>query len=430
VARTTPAPGDAGQGRHVVALPAGPTIPDIVGREAELAALEAFVRDDLQGPAAFVLEGQAGIGKSTLWLSGVEYAHSNGLRVYSARPAEAERSLAHVVLGDLFEEALDDVLPALAPPRRRALEVALLRDQTPSDPVDRRALAVAVRDVLQLLSDGKTILIAIDDVQWVDASSSGALAFALRRLAADVRVLLARRLADRGRQSTEPEWVLGQERVQRLPVTPLSAGALHRILHDRLGRPFARQTLLRIHERSDGNPFFALELARALGSDVDPLAPLPVPETLEELLRARIAGLPPSTHEALALVAALGTASDSMLERAGVAPAALEPAVSAHVIAREDRSLGYTHPLLSSVVYRDLGDKRRLVHARIARLVEDPGCRRRRRARRCRSPRRGSWRVCHCGRARRARPPPDSAGGARRSSSAGAGGGSGPSGRR
>ena len=112
-----------------------------------------------------------------------------------------------------------------------------------------------------------------------------------------------------------------------MPVGPLSAGALHRVLHDRLGIPFPRQTLLRIHERSDGNPFFALELARALDADVDPLAPLPVPETLEELLRARIAGLPASTHEALAVVAALGTTSDSFLERADVAPDALEPAV-------------------------------------------------------------------------------------------------------
>ena len=104
----------------------------------------------------------------------------------------------------------------------------------------------------------------IDDVQWLDASSSSALAFALRRLAPNqVLVLLARRLAD-GAQASQLERALAPERVQRLPVGPLSAGALHRVLRDRLGRPFARQTLLRIHERSDGNPFFALELARAL----------------------------------------------------------------------------------------------------------------------------------------------------------------------
>ena len=208
VPRTTPASVDAGQDRHDVALPGGATIPDIVGREEELAALRTFVEGAPQGPAAFVLEGQAGIGKSTLWLAGVDYAQTHGLRVFSSRPAEAERSLAHVVLGDLFEDVLDEVLPELQVPRRRALEVALLRDETSSDPVDHRALAVAVRDVLQLLSDSKTILIAIDDVQWLDASSSAALAFALRRLAPNqVLVLLARRLAD-GAQASQLERAL------------------------------------------------------------------------------------------------------------------------------------------------------------------------------------------------------------------------------
>ncbi len=349
------------------------TLPEVVGREAELVALRAFVDGDRDGPAALVLEGGAGIGKSTLWRAGVDYAHTQGLRVYSSRPAEAERGLAHVVLGDLFEDALDDVLPALQAPRRRALEVAFLRDRTSSDPVDDRALGVAVRDVLQLLGDGRTILLAIDDVQWLDASSSAALAFALRRLASNrVRVLLARRLADAPGQASGLEHGFAGEQVLRLPVGPLSAGALHRLLRDRLDRRFARQTLLRVHERSGGNPFFALELARALEEDVDPLAPLPVPETLDELLRSRIAGLPPATHAALAIVAALGTTSDAILARAGVAPNALRPALDAHVVTREDAAIRFTHPLLSSLVYRDLGDERRRVHAQIGGLVDDP----------------------------------------------------------
>src|SRR5262249_33488210 len=109
-----------------------------------------------------------------------------------------------------------------------------------------------------------------------------------------------------------------------------------------------------------------------LDADVDPLAPLPVPETLEELLRARIAGLPAFTHEALALAAALGTFPESLLQQAGVPADALEPAAAAHVIEQEDGAIRFTHPLLSSVLYRDLGEKRRTVHARIARIVEDP----------------------------------------------------------
>jgi predicted ATPase len=232
---------------------------EIVGREAELACLDGFVEAVRGAPAAVLLEGEAGIGKSTLWRAGVERARAGGLLVLSSRPAEAERGLAHAGLGDLLEDVIDDVLPALSMARRRAMEVALLRDGASSGPLDDRALAlaVAVRDVLQILSDRRRVLIAVDDVQWLDAPSSSALAFAMRRIgASDVLVLLARRLPD----GSQPSWLdgaLGSERVQRLVLGPLSVGAVHQFLRDRLGRPFARQTLLRIHERSGGNPFFA-----------------------------------------------------------------------------------------------------------------------------------------------------------------------------
>ena len=263
---------------------------EIVGREDELASLHAFVGRAEEGPAALVLEGEAGIGKSTLWLAGVDRARHLGLRVLSSRPAEAERGLAHAGLGDLFDDVLDDVLPALPEPRRRALEVALLLAEAPVDAVDPRALGIATRSALQLLAEEGPVVVAIDDLQWLDASSAGALAFALRRLAANrVLLLLARRLVD-GAQPSGLEQALGADGVQRLPVGPFSVGALHRLLRDRLGTPFARQTLLRIHERSGGNPFFALELARVLDANIDPVQPLPVPEKLDELALASALG--------------------------------------------------------------------------------------------------------------------------------------------
>ena len=345
---------------------------EIVGRDAELRSIRAFVGGVDRAAATLVLEGEAGIGKSTLWLAGVEDARAQGMRVLSSRPAEAERGLAHAGLGDLFEGLLEDVLPALSPPRRRALEAVLLLEEAPDAPVDPRTLAVAVRDALALVSESEPLLIAVDDVQWFDASSSSALAFALRRLVANrVLVLLARRLVA-GTHSTELEHALGAERAERLPVGPLSVGAVHRLLRDGLQRSFARQSLLRIHERSGGNPFFALEVARGLGQDVDPLQPLPVPETLEELVRARVNALPTPTRQALAVVAALGAPSASLLERAGVAAEALEPAVVAHVIERDHDAIRFTHPLLSSVLYQALGDKRRSLHERLARMVDDP----------------------------------------------------------
>lgn len=344
----------------------------IVAREEELSSIYTFVGDVRPGPAALLLEGDAGIGKSTLWLAGVEYARRRGLRVLSARPAEAERHIAHVGLGDLFEDALEEVLPALSTPRRRALEVALLFADAPTDGVDPRALGIAIRSTLQLLTEGRPLLLAIDDLQWLDAPSVRALAFAVRRLPpGQMRLLLARRLVDRA-QPSELEQALGAPTVHLLRVGPLAVRALHRLLRDRLGRPFAHQTLLRILETSGGNPFFALELARLMEADADPVQPLRVPRTLEELVRGRISALPASTRSALALASALGAPLESLLKRAGVSAAALDPAVVGHVIERENGRIRFTHPLLSSVLYRDLGEQRRSVHERIAGIVEDP----------------------------------------------------------
>lgn len=343
----------------------------IVGREEELAAIAAFVKAGTGAPSAMVLEGDAGIGKTTLWRTGVELARGAGMRVLVSRPAEAERSMAHAGLGDLLDGVLDEALPALSLPRQRALRVALLRDDPSGDPVDPRALGVAFRDTLLLLAGPAPVIIAIDDAQWLDSASSSALAFALRRIGPSRVSML---VAQRSLASAPPsalENALG-ERLSRLPVGALSVGAMHQLLHDQLGSRFARQTLLRIHAASGGNPFYATELARSLGSDVDPLQPLPVPATLEGLLRKPIVRLGGPTRDAMALVAALGSTSDAFLERAGIPRNALEPALASRVIEREGGTVRFAHPLLASILYQDLGARRRGLHARVAELVDDP----------------------------------------------------------
>jgi hypothetical protein len=172
----------------------------------------------------------------------------------------------------LFEGVLGDVLPTLAPPRRHALEVALLVEEAHDDPVDHRALAVAVRDVLDVLSDHEPVVVAVDDVQWLDPSSARALAFALRRLGEkNVRVLLARRLGSQASElecSAEARCDRAAQRRRRPPAAQRPAWPIVR-------------TPDTIRSRTVGwNPFFALEIAGALDGDVDPLEPL-LPRTLE-----------------------------------------------------------------------------------------------------------------------------------------------------
>jgi DNA-binding CsgD family transcriptional regulator len=349
---------------------------NVIGRESELGALHAFAdRAAAGGAPALVLAGEAGLGKSTLWLAGVEAARARGLRVLTARPAEAELGIAHAGLGDLLEDAFVDVAGELAPPRRHALEVALLVGGRHHEPLDVRTLAVAVRTALELVAERGPVLLAIDDVQWLDASTTSALAFALRRLhETRVAVLLARRLGD-GAGPPELEGAVG-DRLERLRLTPLSAGAVHRLVQLRLGRSFARPTLLRLHEASGGNPFFALELARALGDAVDPTQPLPVPESLDALVRARLERLPDATRAELLLACAhvRPSAEDVDLD-------ALAPAFADHVLELADGVVRFTHPLLASALYQHASpEARRRAHARLAGSVEEPLARARHRA--------------------------------------------------
>ena len=162
----------------------------VVGRERELAALAAFV--GIGEPAALALEGEAGVGKTTLWLAAVEEAERRGCQVLQSRPAEAEAHLAFAGLGDLLEQALDDAVDALPAPQAEALRVALLLERAGAAPRDERTLGVALLGLLRRLAAERPVLVAVDDVQWLDSATARVLAFAWRRLRSEpVGLLLA-----------------------------------------------------------------------------------------------------------------------------------------------------------------------------------------------------------------------------------------------
>ncbi len=174
---------------------------------------------------------------------------------------------------------------------------------------------------MQLLAEDG-LVVAIDDLQWLDASSASALGFALRRLPDTSMLLLWTRRLDAGEPTSVVETALDSDRIDRIRVGPLSVGATHQLLRARLSRTVSRPTLLRLHEASGGNPFYALELARAaLGADgslADPTQPLPVPERLEELVSTRLDGFTGATRDALVLASAHGRLTVTELGRAGI----------------------------------------------------------------------------------------------------------------
>jgi hypothetical protein len=154
---------------------------EIVGREVELERVSGF------SSGARVLHGDPGIGKTTLWEAGIAAARSRGVRVLVARPSGAEAQLSFAALIDLCEDVDAGALPA---PQREALEVALRRSPAGAPP-EPQAIGLGLRAVLAAQAP---LLVAIDDVQWLDAPPAEALAFAARRLVGEpVGFLLARR---------------------------------------------------------------------------------------------------------------------------------------------------------------------------------------------------------------------------------------------
>ena len=149
----------------------------------------------------------------------------------------------------------------------------------------------------------------------VDPSSAQAIAFAARRLSARVGVLGTARteLSSGG----APSWLQMPEpdAVDRIRLRPLSLGRLHAVLFERLGRRFPRPTVVKIHEISGGNPFYALELAQAM----DPRArssDVTMPRSLTELVRARIGSLTTEAHQLLLTAACLAAPTVELVARA------------------------------------------------------------------------------------------------------------------
>lgn len=151
------------------------------GRALEAAALERFADGLWRRSAAVVVRGEPGIGKTTLWGYALAAAEASGELVLTARCVEAEMPVTMCGLADLLEPVVS-VLDELPIPQGEALAGALGRETGARLPPDRIALPRAVTVALRALSERSPVLVAVDDVQWLDPASARLLAFALRRL--------------------------------------------------------------------------------------------------------------------------------------------------------------------------------------------------------------------------------------------------------
>jgi len=354
-----------------------------VGRDAEAAKISRFLGELPCGPRVLLVEGEAGIGKTTL----LKEAHNTAVRleymVLSASPAEHEAPLDFAGLADLLEWVPAALVDGLPMPQRHAVREAVLRAKPAPRSTDPRTTAAAVLTLLRSLAKKHPVLVVIDDLQWLDTGSACVLSFALRRLRLEpVRLLAAVRTDWSGNMPLLATDSVPAGQVDHLRLRPLSLGAIRELLATRTTPSPGRSLLLRLHETSGGNPLLALELAARTHGDLPPGLPdtSDVSDSLRRLVLGRAAVLPPGPRDVL-LVSSLSAepvlpvicaaARDPATAHAG-----LEAGIRAGLLDAADGKIVFVHPLMRSVVAGEApAADRRAAHRRLAAVVRGPEAR-------------------------------------------------------
>jgi DNA-binding CsgD family transcriptional regulator len=352
----------------------------VIGRIQESARIARFYDLLPEGSRCLLLTGEAGIGKTTLLNWAREAAVDRGYQVLPAAPVESEVPFEFAALSDLFEHVPSAVLDMLPDPQRRAVGVAVFRDQLPDEPVDPRTLATAILHTLRHLAADSPVVLAVDDLPWLDVPSARVLSYVLRRARDTPLGLLA---------TVRVEWsgdvvplatdAIDADRVERITLGPMGTEEVGELLASRTGRNLGRSRLARIQGLCRGNPLFALGLA---GTDADESAQppgeiVPVPDSLRRLVKDQNDHLPAASRDVL-LVAALTEQSDPRVVTAAAADPdgageSLDQVVAAGTIVRTDGGIAFAHPLIRSVVIGEATPgQRRAAHRRLAESVRHP----------------------------------------------------------
>ncbi|MGN9808820.1 ATP-binding protein [Micromonospora sp. BQ11] len=363
----------------------------LVGRQRELAALrDALARARDGEPTTVLVGGEAGVGKTRLL---EEFGHRTG--VADARllvgqclelgeaglPFAPFAAALRAVLRqdgpgvfDGYEAEFARLLPELA---RGPLGAAVPAAAGVSD-APRGYLFDLVAELFGRLAAEQPLVLVIEDLHWADRSTRDLIGFLVRAARTDRLLLVCTYRTDelhRGHPLRPFIAELDRARgVERVEVGRLDRDGTAAILADLLGAEPAARSVDDVHDRTQGNPFFIEELAAA----GDPVGCAVLPDTLRDLLLARVDRLPDGAQRVLRMAAAGGTrfAHQLLAEVAGLPEAELEDALRAAVaaqlvVADPDGDYEFRHALVREAVHDELlpGEHARL-HARYAAAIE------------------------------------------------------------
>jgi DNA-binding CsgD family transcriptional regulator len=334
---------------------------ELIGRETEAAQIATLLEEAQHGRSrALLVQGEAGIGKSSLLRYAVRQA--GGMIVLQASGVESESELAFAALGDLFRPVVDHLVQ-LPDPQAAALAGAL--GLAPARGGDRFTICAGTLNLLAAVAEVAPVLGVVDDAQWLDTSSAEALLFAARRLDSEgVALLFAVREGEAGafEASSLDDLVL--------------AGLGHEHALELLSRRLQRQPAPEVAERlvrgTQGNPLALVEIPALLSegqlAGSEPMdEQLPPAPAVERAFLRQIEALDDSARRALLVVAASESDRLDVVEEALAMLAldlrSLAPAEEAGLISVERDELQFRHPLLRAAVYHAApGGARREAH--------------------------------------------------------------------
>jgi DNA-binding CsgD family transcriptional regulator len=351
----------------------------LIGRERERDLAAIFVAASASGPAVLRIDGEAGIGKTTLLRYAVDLARLGGSTVLECSPTQAESAMSYVGLTDMLRNLPEATFDALPTPQRHSLEVATLRTAPSEVPLDERAVGTGLATLLAHLAGAGAVILAVDDLQWLDRSTADVLMFAARRLTSvAVGIVTCERTGESMHNLVdavqEPLWH------DSISLTGLGAAVLFHVVRDQLGITLARPALVRVAETSGGNPFAALALSRAVGRGDDLPSGVLISDLVHGLNADRMNELTERERDALLAAASSPRALVPMFAALGLAEA-LDEVESNGMVHLVDQRVVFTHPLLAAAVLQMASSsQQRAMHARLASVADDPEARARHQA--------------------------------------------------
>lgn len=372
--------------------PSQTTVSGLLERADELAAVDAAIDGARSGAGRFiVIEGPAGIGKTSILVQSRTRAAASGLSVFQARGSELETPFSFGVVRQLFEAPVarrnaderNALLGGAAAQAARLFAGGSQAVETPHD--DPFALLHGLYWLTANLSEGQPLLLAVDDIQWSDAPSLRWLLYLARRLEGMAVAVVATLRPGSADQPLLDELLVDPAVVAVRP-NALSAPSVAELVRAELSVNADEAFVTACHDATGGNPLLLRELLRSVAAeDVAPVAAAVgvverlAPDAVTRSVRMRLGRLPEEGAQLARAVAVLGDRADrehaaavADLDRRQVAPAAA--ALASIDLLNPEPPFAFVHPLVRNAVYEGIPlHEREAAHARAAKVLAELG---------------------------------------------------------